>query len=434
MRFSHVGLKAIVPALSIIYLSAARAESSGDPVLDLMIKEALESRPEVAKDAATVKAEKEHVPLIGALPDPVLSLGLQNDGFNHYSVGKMETSWYTIMATQTFLWPGKQRLLKESARAQADLADAALQRTRLSVEAEVRRSYVDLQLVRDRAKLLSKQRSLWQKSEKIAAARYAVGEAPQSDLLRAQLEMIRLRQQALSLEATERTSTQSLNRLRHHPLGESVSEVPSLEHLPDPQLPSADITLDPIESRSPELRASKLSLGQAGSRLQLAQAERFPDFSIGAGVMPRGRLEPMWLVSLGIPLPVFAATKQDKAVSEAVLRRTAVEQGELAVAQLLRLRTEQRRSLLDVLHRTNVLYRDALLVQSEATATSTLAQYEVGKVPFASVLDALGGFLSDQASYLESIAQAQRVFIAQIELSLEEPTRAPGPPPSSSGM
>ena len=61
--------------------------------------------------------------------------------------------------------------------------------------------------------------------------------------------------------------------------------------------------------------------------------------------------------------------------------------------------------------------------------TSTLAQYQVGKVTFASVLEALAGYLNDLNGFLESAAAAQRMATAQRELSLD-----PVSGPSASGM
>ena len=51
------------------------------------------------------------------------------------------------------------------------------------------------QLDDQNTQLLAEQQTLCEKSEKLAKTRYSVGEAPQSDLLRAQLELVRIRQQ-----------------------------------------------------------------------------------------------------------------------------------------------------------------------------------------------------------------------------------------------
>ena len=75
--------------------------------------------------------------------------------------------------------------------------------------------------------------------------------------------------------------------------------------------------------------------------------------------------------------------------------------------------------MLTALLETNRLYRSGVLIQSDATVSSAMAQYKVGRVPFASVLEALSGYLSDLVGFYESVAATQRIDIAQRELSLD---------------
>ena len=53
-----------------------------------------------------------------------------------------------------------------------------------------------------------------------------------------------------------------------------------------------------------------------------------------------------------------------------------------------------------------------------------MAQYKVGRVPFASVLEGLSGFQADLVGFYESVAATQRIDIAQREFSLD-PVAAP---------
>ena len=75
-----------------------------------LVREALDRRPELAGSRALIRAEKEKAAQSTTLPDPVLSLGIQNDGFRRLEVGRMETSYYSIMASQTLPWFGKRGL------------------------------------------------------------------------------------------------------------------------------------------------------------------------------------------------------------------------------------------------------------------------------------------------------------------------------------
>jgi outer membrane protein TolC len=391
---------------------------ANDPGLVELLAQALAKSPDLAGGRLEVQAERQRVSQAGALGDPMVSVGYQNDGFTSLPFGDMPTTYVTLMATQPVTLPGKRDKREAVARFDAPRAEARVSRVRLSLEAEVRRGYIELLLVRDQLALLAEIEALWQQAEGLAKTRYEVGEGSQSDLLRSQLERSRLVQRRWALEADERVRVATLNRLRVANLDEPIVTRAHLSQLGDPPVPTADAARADALARSPELAEAALALEQAKGRVVLAHAEWAPDFSVSAGVMLRGALEPMWQVGFSVPLPIFADRKQSKVVSEADLRRAVGARSVEGVSQVLLLRTYERLNALAATVRANHLYRDGLLVLSKSAASSAMGQYGVGRAPFASVLDVLNGYLGDQASYLESMAQAHRLAITQTELSL----------------
>jgi outer membrane protein TolC len=403
-----------------------RTSLDTDPVLSSLIEEALARRPEITQVRSRLAAERERVPQTGALPDPMLTAGIQNDGFRSIEVGRMETSYYTFMLTQAFPFPGKLGLRSDAAALAAEGATSEVKRAELSTEADVRTAYVGLLLARGDLALLGQLESIWKEAERAAKTRYEVGQGSQADLLRAQLERTRLRQQRWSLEASERTATQSLNRLRGRDLGEAITTTLSLDDVALPELPAPEALLRDADERSPELLGARFATRRASKEVDAARRDLLPDFTVSAGVMPRGGLPPMWTVSLGVTLPVYAASKQLRAIDEGQARARAEQAGEESVRQVLALRTRQRLSVLEATLESIALYRSGLLVQSEATVNSAVAQYQVGKVPFAAVLESINGLLADRSSYLGAIAKALQLAIDQQALSLDAPAGAEG--------
>jgi outer membrane protein TolC len=359
------------------------------------------------------------VPQAGAWQDPVLSLGLQNDGFNGLQIGTMPTSYWQVMVTQPLPWPGKLGLRTDVASTGVRIAEASVSRARLTAEADVRRAYLDLLLVRDRLALLTRLESLWTKAEGLARARYESSEGSQSDILRSQLERNRLRQRRWALEAEERTRVQAVNRLRAHPLDEPFPTTASVATQALPDLPGDAAALADAEQRSPELMLARLQAERATQQVAVARRDRYPDLAVTAGLMPRGSLEPMWLASVSMTLPIFSGSKQSRAVAESEARAAASDGGAEAVLQVLRLRVQDRQAQLANLLESAHLYQDGLIIQSRATAESTLSQYRVGRVTFASVLEAIAGVIGDEDGYLQTVAAAQRIAIAAGEVSLD---------------
>lgn len=413
---------ALATLLALSALAATPEPLERDALLASLVNEALTARPELAAARARIEAESERVPQASAFSDPMVTLGIQNDGFTAIRIGEMQTSYVSLMASQTFPWWGKRALREGVAQRGVEVARTELDRAALTVRAEVERAYVDLLLVRDELKLLGKLDALWLQSSGLARVRYEAGEGAQSDLLRAQLERSRLAQRRFGLAAEERRRLAVLNRLRGRQLAEPLETTRSLADVADP--PAIDVAAETrdAEAKSPELARATAGVAQARARADLARREAFPDVTVGAGIMVRGALEPMWLASVGVNLPVFSSGRQARAAAEAEAQARAGEGDRETVARLLRQRIEERAVVLEGMREANALYRNGLLVQSEATVASTLAQYQTGRVTFAAVLEALAGYVNDFDGFLSAVATVQRVAIAQRELSLEPVT------------
>jgi outer membrane protein TolC len=306
-------------------------------------------------------------------------------------------------------------------------------RQRLSTEADVRRAYLDLILARDRLALLDRLESIWQSAVAITRIVYQAGGGSQSDMLRAELEIQRLKQRRLALQAEEQSRLQALNRLRGHPLSEAIETTTHLDELQPLESLGKAFSPENALARSPELATARLGVTRASKSGSLAERGKYPDLTVGAGIMFRGQLPPMWQVTVAGPVPLFSGSKQNRAVAESRAWGTAAQSQVDELTQLIRLRSKERATAFSSIEGSVAIYRQGLLVQSKATAESTLIQYKVGKVTFASVLEANAGYLADQESELEAIASAHRILIAEAEISLAA-TSMPGSGGSAAGM
>lgn len=410
-----------------------------DATLRALIAESLAAVPELASARDVVRARTERVPQAGAWPDPMLQVGVQNMSFTGLAIGRDPMASVSVMASQAVPWPGERGLRRDVAAIEASQAEQAVARLRLATEADVRRAYLELLLVQDRLELLDRLDALWQKSLGVARARYEAGDGAQSDVLRAQLEISRVKQRRFALQAEARVATGALNRLRNRPLDERVALASHVRDLPAPRSLEARFASERALARSPELLAARLAAGGADTAIALAEKSFYPELTVGAGIMVRGGLPPMWQVTVGGPLPVFADRKQRREVAERRALASAARGAISTVEQVLRLRSDERHAVFAALLQTIDLYEQGLLVQSEATTESTLAQYKVGRVGFSSVLEANAGFIADEEGYLQAIVAAHRVLIAEAELSLSPigaaaaPMGASASPPGGDG-
>lgn len=413
-EFRYAFCSAVVAVLSV---NARAAEP--DELLAALTDETVAARPELAQAVADVRAARERVPQAQSWSDPMFQFGVQNDSFTKWQVGKMETSWVLFMASQTIPFPGKPGLRGEIANVEVTQRELALERARLTTIAEVRRAYLSLQLARARLALLSKLTALLAQAVEAAQSRYETGDGPQSDILRARLELARLEQQRLMAQANEAVQRQAINRLRGHPLDENVV-TRALTQLSFPTPPDESEATRHVLQTNPEYLAARAGILSAERTRDLNRRQYLPDISVGAGVMARGSLDPMWTVTIGVPLPVFAATKQSRAVAEAEAMLTSTERSADALEQILRLRTAQRLAYWKTLSDVWRAYQERLLAEAEAVAASTLIQYRIGKVPFASVLEATSATIGLTDSSYSVLADGWTLAIAHDESSLAE--------------
>lgn len=389
-----------------------------DPTLTTLIRESLTAVPELSGAQGLVRAERERSSQALSWPDPMLQVGIQNMGFTSIEIGRDPMSYVSLMASQEVPWPGKLDLRKQVAQLSTSQAETGVTRVRLTVEAEVRRQYLELLLARDRLDLLGQLELVWERTLGAARVRYESGAGAQSDLLRAQLEASRLKQRRIILVAEESTRIAALNRWRGHALDETIDTTTHVRELQEPRALAKLFDIPIPVGQSPELAAAKLGVEQAAREVALAERSYYPDLNVGAGLMVRGAMPPMWTVSVGGPFPIFAESKQSRAVSENRERVVVSRSQVRAAEQILRLRSEERRAVFRAVVQTIDLYEQGLLVQSRATMESTVNQYQAGSVTFAAVLEANAGYIADEEGYLQALASAHRILIAEAELSL----------------
>lgn len=396
-----------------------------DAELQQLVREALEARPELHQAQAQTRAAKERVGQAETWSDPTLEVGVQNDGFTRWNVGRMEMSWVSFMARQTIPFPGKTKLRGDVVRADVTLSELAAERLRLSTIAEVRRAYLELQLLRERKALLLELIALNQRLVDAARVRAETGVGSQAELVRAQVELARAQQRRFLLDADIHGEEEALNQLRQKPLHTTIATPPlAKEGLPELLDEEALIAL--ARERSPELLGARAGIVRAEASMALARRTPWPDFSVGAGVMVRGPLEPMWQVTLGVPVPVFSAMTQSRSAAEANAMREASSRGVDAVEQKLRLLARHR---IESLRAYTALWRstqEGLIQQLDGAAESTLAQFAVGKAELRDVLELTTLRLTETEAALQVLADAQRLVIEQDELS-PAPASAPSP-------
>jgi outer membrane protein TolC len=354
------------------------------PALEDLVNLALERSPAVAAQSARLEAAREQVSPAGALTDPELDVSVQGALMQPNTPVVDQT---TLEVNQELPFPGKRKLRRDAASAEAERQAVELLKIKRRLIADVRINYAELYALDQEREYLTAARELLLMIAATAAARYEAGQSSQEALLKAQLAVSRLSERLEDLRAEREAVVAEFNRLldepADHPIG-AVTKLPAVE-FPEP------LNHDDVES-SPDVVAQQMALEAAQHRLDAARRDVYPDFLVGfGGGVGRNYVDnsfmPMGMVRLGITLPIWQNSRQRPLIRSAEHERQAsVEERRDAMARVrsavVRLKAEWRRN-----ERQITLFREAILPQTHAALEAARSSYLTGQGDFSVVIE-----------------------------------------------
>jgi outer membrane protein TolC len=219
----------------------------------------------------------------GALDDPTLAYalapatvgGYRADNGTHIGLNQR------IELSQEIPWPGTLDLRSKTAAAETESAAQQFADFRLQLAERTRAAYAEWYYVNQALALNRENQALLQRLHRVALTAYSSGQAPQQDVLQAEVELIRLQNQALEIKRRNATVKGRINGLLNRdprtPLPVPVA-LPAPGELPDyTSLQQAALTHYPALKRLD----AEISIGQ--DRVALAHKGFYPDFKLMAG-------------------------------------------------------------------------------------------------------------------------------------------------------
>ena len=368
-------------------LASPRLPATSDTLrLTDLYRIAAQRNPRIAGASALADAARARVASARRPPDPLLQIGLMNYAVPNWrpmdAVGMAQ-----IQAMQMIPLPGKLALAGRAAESTAESEADRARDVAWDVRAKVATAFYDL-YVADQSLAIDRQTlRLLDDVLRTAEAMYGVGEGRQSDVLRAQLEILRMSQDTVRMTSMR---TAIAARLAAQLGRDTVSGTPVLPTFADAIPATSSLIAMGFKDR-PMLRAATENVDAASSRAQLAARDVWPDLTVGVQYGQRGGMqgtERMASVMIGASLPVFAKSRQLSMRDETVAMR------QMARAELDAVRAETNAAIIEAqadLIRARTLassYRTTLIPQADASVESALASYRVGRVDLMTLLDA----------------------------------------------
>ena len=352
--------------------------------LDTVLTYAQEHSPTIRATRARVLAARERPAQVSALDDPMFTY----EGFNipeNFDLTRTDNNIFKL--SQKFPFPGKRRLRGEASTHEVAIVREDVRRAEVMTRASVKQAYYDLWQVHQNLLVYAREKELAAQFATIAEKKYAVGQASQPDVLRAQVELTRLitrvTTQTLKLGEIRALLNGLLSRPPEAPLG-----VPHDAPKPVVRQTLAELTELTLNNR-PEIAANAAAIARDTATLALSRKAYFPDFELYVErFFNAGRRDGIGMV-FSATIPLAYREKYDAGVAEATARLSA-SKADLRAAQDIAL-AEVKGALVRAQTAVELvnLFAQTHILQAEQALESSRIGYQTGQVDFLSLTDSL---------------------------------------------
>ncbi|MEN8144592.1 MAG: TolC family protein [Gemmatimonadota bacterium] len=377
-----IQLAALVFAAAVAPPEASGQEADTLRLADA-VAEARRANPMLQAARFRADASVERVPQAGALPDPMLSLGLRNRPVDDFGTDPMMTmNWVGL--SQRLPWPGKLGFSEKRADHLARASELDADEMEAALVARVKSVYFQLAFMDRALSVMDATRDLLRDFHQVTLARYSVGTGLQQDILQAEIAIARMTADMTVVQQNRSAMAARLNSL----LGRFAAvPVGALELArPDKPLPDVDSLLSVAAAKRPAIGAARERSLAAAAGYRAAKRGQYPDFTLALGYGQRPQFVDLATIQVGISLPLWAGSKQHPRRREMRALQSMEEARELDLynetfARLTELRAAARRT-----RDLSELYRTSIIPQAAAAVESSLSAYRVGKVDYMTLL------------------------------------------------
>ena len=386
--------------------------------LEPLIREALTNNRDLRVAESRIAAADFRITQAWGLPDPMVSIGYQNDGLTRYTYGDSPDAQWMYSVSQTLPFFGKRDLKQAMAKADSEGFREAYEALRLRVAVRVKELYYDLALIYRNLDLIMERTALFARIEEAALSRYASGTASQADAVMAQTEKYMLRER----EAMLKQKIQSLEAMLSLTVGrEKPSSFARPEPVPlDSYVPDEAELIRKAYAQSPEIKNRERMITAAEAKVNMLKREYYPDFTLTGSLAQRpGEYTNMWSIGTSVNIPIFYKTKQEPAVREA---QAALEGAkyELEAARLMAASgIRDNLSMFQAAENLMDLYHNALIPKAVQDFDLSLAGYGTGRSDVLMAITRLKSYLDYELLYQGQLTERAKA-VARIE-ALTEP-------------
>lgn len=381
--------------------------------------------------------------VVGILPNPKVSVSLANLATDSFDFGQEPMTQFKVGVSQMF--PRGDTLAIKRKLMQEKSYQFPFQRLnrKEQIRVTVTNLWLDVYKAQMSITLIEKDRALFEQLADVAQASYssAIGKTRQQDIIRAQLELIRLEDRLTILHQKHETSLQKLSQWLNDYFMDDYSRLDVVSGINNTSNSKLDKIMPKIALKNPFLYEDrnsvsdneifkylaehpaitaiqqKISASEAG--IELAKQQSKPAWGINASYGYRGESQlgnnRADFLSLGVSfdVPLFKKNRQHQQLQAAVATFEATQTQEWSLLNKMMASYKTNKAQLLRLKQRHKLYQQQLLPQIHQQAQASLNAYTNDDGDFAEVVRSRIAELNAQIDAL-NIAVDQQKIIAQL--------------------
>lgn len=398
-----------------LFLVAALPAADLPTPLSALLDEATRSNPDIQATRLGWQAATQVPSQVSTPPDPQVTL-------QHVSVGSprpfagysnSDFAYVGFGISQDLPYPGKLKLKGEAAQQDAAISRDKLETVRRSVLQQVKEAYYQIAYVQQTLEVLDRNGTLLEQVEKIADARYRVGEGSQQDILKSQLERTKLLREVAHHHELMNSQQALLRKLLNRPPGSpDISTEPLVE---TPLRYTSDELLAKVRTENPEVAGQQETVKKQSLQVEIARKDRYPDFSVQ--YMWQHTAEPFrdyYMLSVSARIPIYRRRKLNPEMTQAVeeLNRSRREYESQIQTAYFDVRNQYIAA--ETASQMLKIYREGLIPQALATYQSGLTSYQTGGVDFDALFSSFLDVLNFDGEYWKTLMEHETA-LARIE-------------------
>jgi outer membrane protein, heavy metal efflux system len=395
--------------------SAPASPAAAPTPLARLVQEAQQNNPEILAARRAWQAAELVPSQVSTLPDPEVMVQHVSAGtpIPFWDYNKVEMTFLGLGVSQSLPYPGKLRLRGEEAQRRASSLSDRLEAVRRSIAEQVSVTYDRLSYVQETLGILARDEDLIDQIERIADARYRVGQGDQQDILKAQLERTKLERDVTESRRQLGSFEAQLKQLLNRP-----PESPDIaaETLTETLLPyRSDELLARVRTANPEVGMQQQTVRSKSLGVEIARKDFYPDFNVQYMWERTGAPFPdRYALSLGIKIPLYRSRRQDPELAQAAEELNQSRREYESQVQQAYFEVKDQYLAADSAAKVLQIYREGLIPQATATFQAGLAAYQVGREDFQTLLDSFRDVLNLDIEYWRTLADHESAM-ARIE-------------------